>query len=79
MSSVSTSVNQVGIDGARLDLPDRSVDCVLSSYTLCTIPDVASALNEVRRVLRPGGEFLFLEHGRSADPHVARRQDRLDN
>jgi ubiquinone/menaquinone biosynthesis C-methylase UbiE len=69
-------VEMAFLDAARLPFDDACFDVVVSTWTLCTIPDVASALAEVRRVLRPGGEFLFLEHGRSDDPHVARRQDR---
>mgnify|MGYP000880865571 CR=1 FL=1 len=53
-------------------------DCVLSTLTLCSIPDVQAALREVRRVLKPGGEFLFFEHGRHPDERVSRWQDRLD-
>src|SRR3954452_23828060 len=62
-AAVSAPVDQVGLDGARLDLPDASVDCVLSTYTLCTIPDVDAALLEVHRVLKPAGVLHFLEHG----------------
>jgi ubiquinone/menaquinone biosynthesis C-methylase UbiE len=76
MSSVST-IKHVGIDGARLDLPDRSVDCVLSSYTLCTIPDVAAALREIHRVLKPEGALHFLEHGRAPTESVRRWQRRI--
>ncbi|HXF41661.1 MAG TPA: class I SAM-dependent methyltransferase [Blastocatellia bacterium] len=64
--------------GGRLPYEDDSFDGVASTLTLCSIPDVASALAEIRRVLRPAGSFVFLEHGRSDDPKVARRQDRFN-
>jgi SAM-dependent methyltransferase len=71
-------VERVGLDGQRLEAEDASYDAVLSTFTLCTIPEVATALTEVRRVLRPGGALHFLEHGRSPDASVARWQRRLD-
>lgn len=60
---VTTPVRWIGLDGQAIPLPDESVDAALSTFTLCTIPDATAALAEVRRVLRPGGTFQFLEHG----------------
>jgi len=77
-SGSSVPVNRVGLDGARLPLSDASVDTGLVTFSLCTIPDVAGALAELRRVLRPGGTIGFAEHGLSPDPGVARWQHRLD-
>lgn len=71
-------VEFVGLDGASIPLADASVDSALSTWTLCTIPDVDVALQEIRRVLRPGGRLVFLEHGLSDDPKVARRQHRYN-
>jgi ubiquinone/menaquinone biosynthesis C-methylase UbiE len=70
-------VEYAGLDGQQLPMGSDTVDHVLSTWTLCTIPDVARALTEIRRVLRPGGTFHFAEHGHSPDPAVARWQDRL--
>ncbi|MBX7167872.1 MAG: class I SAM-dependent methyltransferase [Pirellulales bacterium] len=66
------------LDAARLPFDDAMFDCVVSTWTLCSIDNVQKALGEIRRVLRPGGRFLFVEHGRSDDPRVARWQDRLN-
>ncbi len=71
-------VEWCGLSGESLDLPDASVDAVLSTFTLCTIPHVEVALRELRRVLKENGAFHFLEHGRSPEPGVARWQDRLN-
>lgn len=61
-----------------LPFDDRTFDCAVSTWTLCTIPDPIKALQEVRRVLKPNGRFLFLEHGRSEDEKIATWQDRLN-
>ncbi len=69
-------IERVHLSAEKLPFDRDRFDVVVSTWTLCTIPDVTAALQEVRRVLRPGGRFLFVEHGRSQDHHVARRQDR---
>jgi len=68
----------VGLDGQALELSDESCDSALATFTLCTVPDARRALDEVVRVLRPGGSLHFLEHGLSPDARVARWQRRLD-
>jgi ubiquinone/menaquinone biosynthesis C-methylase UbiE len=70
-------VEFIGIDGADLPLESESVDHVLTTFTLCTIPDIDRALAEMRRVLKPGGTVHFCEHGASPDPRVRRWQDRI--
>lgn len=67
-----------GLDGQQLPFDDDSADAVLSTWTLCSIPDAVAAVREVRRVLRPGGTFHFAEHGLSPDPKVRRWQNRLN-
>ena len=71
-------VEYAGLDGQALPAATGSVDCVLSTWTLCTIPDIDAALAELLRVLRPGGRMYFAEHGHSPDLRVARWQDRLN-
>lgn len=70
-------VEIVGIGAERLPLADHVFDTVVSTYTLCTIPDPVAALREVRRVLAPGGRLLFSEHGRAPDESVRKWQSRL--
>jgi len=67
------------LDAEHLPFAAESFDTVVSTMTLCSIPDAVHALGEIRRVLKPGGRFLFLEHGKAPDPGVARFQDRVNS
>lgn len=78
VSASSVPVERSGLDGQSLPFEDDSYDAALSTWTLCTIPDVATALREVRRVLKPGGTFHFVEHGLAPDENVRRWQHRLE-
>lgn len=71
------SVERVGVDAALVELPDHCVDAVVSAWTMCTIPDLSSALAEARRVLRPDGELRFVEHGLAPTPRMAAFQQRI--
>ncbi len=71
-------VERVGLDGQSVPLPDDSCDSALCTFSLCTIPNPDAALAEIRRVLRPGGQFHFLEHGLSPDPDVVIWQRRIE-
>ncbi len=72
-------VELIGLSAAKIPVADASFHSIVSTFTLCTIPDVAGALLEIRRVLAPEGRFHFVEHGRSEDPDVARWQKRLNS
>jgi ubiquinone/menaquinone biosynthesis C-methylase UbiE len=76
--AASTSIEFLEASAEAIPLGDRSVDAVVTTWTLCTIPNAAGALTEMRRVLKPDGALLFVEHGRAPEPSVARWQDRLD-
>ena len=77
ITEAGLDVELVGLSAERIPRPDASFDTVLITYTLCTIPDPLAALREMRRVLAPGGQLLFCEHGRAPDASVRRWQERL--
>ena len=71
-------VDQRVLSGERLPFEDDRFDCAVSTFTLCSIGDVGQAVDEVYRVLKPGGRLLFLEHGLSPEPSVQKWQRRLN-
>jgi len=77
-AKTAVPVSFLDLPGEEIPLEDATVDTVLVTYTLCTIPEVAAALRQMRRVLKPNGKLIFCEHGQAPDASVRRWQDRLD-
>ena len=71
-------VELIDLPGEEIPLEDNSVDTVLITFALCTIPEVAAALDGMRRVLKPGGQLLFSEHGKAPDANVVKWQERMN-
>lgn len=71
-------VRLLDLPGEEIPLDDDSVDTVLLTYTLCTIPNWRNALQQMRRVLKPGGKLVFCEHGKAPDERVRKWQDRVN-
>jgi ubiquinone/menaquinone biosynthesis C-methylase UbiE len=78
LADSNVAVQRTGLDGQSLPLADDSCDTALTTWTMCTIPDVNAALRELRRVLKPGGTVHFVEHGLAPDEDVRRWQHRLE-
>ncbi len=78
ISELDLDVELIELPGEEIPLDDDSVDTVLVTYTLCTIPEVAAALDGMRRVLKPQGRLLYCEHGKAPDENVRNWQDRLN-
>jgi ubiquinone/menaquinone biosynthesis C-methylase UbiE len=78
VGATTIPVQRAGLDGQALPFPDDQFDAALSTWTMCTIPDVDAALRELRRVLKPGGTLHFVEHGLAPDERVRHWQHRLE-
>ena len=78
VESTEMDIEFIDLPGEQIPLDDNSVDTVLITYTLCTIRDTKQALEGMRRVLKPDGRLLFIEHGKAPDENVQRWQDRLN-
>lgn len=78
LEATDLDVRWLDVPGEEVPLDDCSVDTVVLTYTLCTIPDWQRALEQMRRVLKPGGQLLFSEHGEAPDESVRRWQHRID-
>ena len=78
LRATSVPVERSGLDGQSLPFEDNSFDTALSTWTMCSIPDLGAALSELRRVLKPGGTLHFVEHGLAPDEGVRRWQHRLE-
>lgn len=78
LAEASVAVERSGLDGQALPFPDDTFDSALSTWTMCTIPDIEAALAEIRRVLKPDGTLHFVEHGLAPDTNVQRWQHRFE-
>ena len=78
LDATSIPVQRSGLDGQSLPFADDSFDAALSTWTMCTIPDIEAALRELRRVLKPGAIVRFVEHGLAPDEDVRKWQHRLE-
>jgi ubiquinone/menaquinone biosynthesis C-methylase UbiE len=78
LRATTIPVQRSGLDGQSLPFPDDRFDAALSTWTMCTIPDITAALQELRRVLKPGGTLHFVEHGLAPDERVRHWQHRLE-
>ena len=74
----SVDIKLISADAAQIPLEDQSIDTIVCTYTLCTVPNPEGVLKEMKRILRPGGKFLFSEHGHAPDEHVVKFQHRIE-
>lgn len=78
LADLTIPIERVGLSGEQIPLDSNIADTVLVTYSLCTIPDAVAALSEMRRIVKPGGKLLFLEHGQAPDAGVRKIQNMID-
>jgi len=77
-AKTSIEIERIGLSGEEIPLEKNMADTVVVTYSLCTIPDPIKALKEMTRILKPGGQILFTEHGKAPDANVHKWQNRID-
>ena len=78
LDQTKLNVEFIGLPGERIPLGSSSIDTIVSTFTMCTIPGIVDAIREMKRVVKPGGKLVFFEHGLSPEPPVQRWQKRLE-
>ena len=77
-AKAAIAIERIGLSGEEIPLAKNMADTVVVTYSLCTIPNPVKALKEMTRILKPGGQILFTEHGKAPDANIHKWQNRID-